>query len=471
MKNMKYILLTICLFGLLTSFARADAGVNKLHLFEQNGEMVLRVDVSGPFQFSHQIAEDKEGKPFRVLIDVFPAVHSLPQKSFVNLPPSIIQSIRTSQYAVNPEKIVRVVCDLKNESVYRIEKKGSSVYMYIPDKGRTNFPNWTSADIQTKNQVTPPPPVPTEKVVTRPMVKTEVPNTPPPVVSVQPESTYYTPQQSSMMEKEWAATEPVKKTSKPKQEPKKEEKPKTETTKTEPPKTEKPSVTTELAGTDPPAVKTSNKKVPTVPEKTAAIVDKSQKPATKTEEKFDVPSTPMVLIDPKDNAPEKEQTATAKEKKPEPDMSIQTPEVVSKPEKTAEDKSKSTSHFRRQPSLPARLKGTIVAEFPTRMVIKYQPGQSRDPFASLIGEKKNSSGEFGQQKLLDIETARLVGILENAAGQNSALVEDLDGYGYILKKGDRIKKGYVSKIYTDKALFQIFEYGWSRAHALHLDDE
>ncbi len=69
-----------------------------------------------------------------------------------------------------------------------------------------------------------------------------------------------------------------------------------------------------------------------------------------------------------------------------------------------------------------------------------------------------------------METARLVGILESSDGQNRALLEDIDGYGFILKSGDKVKKGYVSQIYSDKALFQIFEYGWSRSVALHLDD-
>jgi hypothetical protein len=470
MRNMKYILFTICLFGLLSSFAMADAGVNKLQMFEQNGELVLRVDVSGPFQFSHQIAEAEDGKPFRILVDIFPAVHNLPQKSFVNLPPSVIQSIRTSQYSVEPEKIVRVVCDLKQESVYRIDKKGSSVFIYIPDEKNTNFPRWTSADNNSEKDHKASPSIPVASKESKARVLASKPkanNNPTPEVAVQPESTYYQPQKSDIVAKEWSKAEPVsQKPSQPVNEPVKPKQPAK-------PEAQTPPAAGQQATSDRPAEKAAEKKVPSKPEPVVAKSDKTEKPAvtTKNEEKFVPPSTPMVLADQSPNPPVQEKATKVADKKATPKTSPKAPEVASKSQDKNDKSSKSTSHFRRQPTLPARLKGTIVAEFPTRMVIKYTPGLSRDPFESLIGEKKKGTEEFGQQKLLDIETARLVGILESTSGKNRALVEDLDGYGYILKQGDRIKKGYVSKIYSDKALFQIFEYGWSRAQALHLDNE
>ncbi len=458
MKDMKYILLTICLLGLPTSAVLADAGVENLHLFWQDGEIVLRTDVSGPFQFSHQIAKAEDGKPFRVLIDIFPAVHNLEQKSFVNLPPSIIQSIRTSQYSVEPEKIVRVVCDLKKESVYRIEKLGQSVFLYFPDKDNSNFPRWSSLGDDQKSTVKSVSEQ-AESKDSKSLVKAPKPeakSAPPLEVSVGPESTYYKAQQSDMMEKEWSQAEPSGQPVGQKQGEKS--------------KTEKPPVSTQYARSNTATEKADNKKVPSKPKIPVDKRDKSQKPVTPTGDEFKAPSTPMVLAPPGDNSPDQEKATASGEKQSKSEAtSKKTAEVVSKPQKTEEKASKSTSRFRRQPTLPTRLKGTIVAEFPTRMVIKYKQSLSRDPFESLIGEKKGSE-EFGQKKLLDIETARLVGILQSASGKNRALVEDLDGYGYILKQGDRIKKGYVSKIYSDKALFQLFEYGWSRAQALHLEN-
>jgi len=133
-------------------------------------------------------------------------------------------------------------------------------------------------------------------------------------------------------------------------------------------------------------------------------------------------------------------------------------------------KKKSTSRFRRKPAFTNKMKGTIVAEFPKRLVIKYRGGSPRDPFASLLDKDAGNDDKPNAQKIPDIETSRLVGVLESSDGKNRALLEDVDGYGYILKSGDKVKKGYVSKIYSNKALFQLFEYGWSRTVALRLNE-
>ncbi len=168
--------------------------------------------------------------------------------------------------------------------------------------------------------------------------------------------------------------------------------------------------------------------------------------------------------------PEKTNSDVPKVEKP----NVETPKTElaqNDSDKPTKVTNKATSRFRRQPAVPNRLKGTIVAEFPTRMVIKYDPGVGRDPFATLVTDKKGNRNQSFDQKILDIETARLVGILESSTGQYRALVEDIDGFGFILKPGDRIKKGYVTKIYPEKAMFQLFEYGWSRSHVLYLGDD
>ena len=45
-----------------------------------------------------------------------------------------------------------------------------------------------------------------------------------------------------------------------------------------------------------------------------------------------------------------------------------------------------------------------------------------------------------------------------------------DGFGFILKSGDKVRNGYVLRVETDRVYFQIFEYGWSRTVALQLDN-
>ena len=88
---------------------------------------------------------------------------------------------------------------------------------------------------------------------------------------------------------------------------------------------------------------------------------------------------------------------------------------------------------------------------------------------SNLGNKLENCRK-GVAELSRVETSRLVGVLESADGKNRALLEDMDGNGYIVKPGDKVKKGYVSKIYNDRALFQLFEYGWSRTVALRLNE-
>ena len=110
-----------------------------------------------------------------------------------------------------------------------------------------------------------------------------------------------------------------------------------------------------------------------------------------------------------------------------------------------------------------------MAEFPKRLVIKYKGGRHRDPFETLINEAKTYNNPV-ERRIPNVEGLRLVGILETGHGASSALLEDKDGYGYILAEGDKVRKGYVLRVDSDRVYFQIFEYGWSRTVALNIDN-
>jgi len=440
---MKYILGIVCLILIFATSVMADSDVTELQLSWKNGEMVLKIDAAGSFQYSHQIEEAKDGKNFRIIADLFPAIHKLSERSFLDLPPSIVKSVRTSQYSVEPTKTVRIVLDLKHESVYRIEKVENSLYIYIPDKEISSFPIWSSNDRQ--NDASPPIPA---KPKVKPDVKVVESSEPIEEVAVteswEPESTYYQPRQSDLIDLE--KTKPAEQSSlalgdlpepRTNKDTEKPEKPKTESKKKEEPvkPVEKDSVN-----------KDQSIKKKKVYAENVKPVKKAPVTTPKSQTKVAV-TTATAGSSSSTIADEAVRTEPAKEK------------VTKKP----------TSRFRREAAIPAKLKGTIVAEFPKRMVIKYAPANSRDPFKSLIDETKKTENPLFK-KLPDVETAKLVGILESDNGQNRALLEDLDGYGFILKPGDKVKKGYVSQIYSNKALFQLFEYGWSRSVALHLED-
>jgi hypothetical protein len=455
--KIKYLILSIAIL-LLGSAVFADVNLDRLHLNWANGETILKIDVSGPFQFTHQIEDAKDGKPFRIIVDIFPAVHNLGQKIFAALPPSIVSSIRTSQYAVKPEKVVRVVLDLKEPSVYRIEKNGDFAFLYIPDSKTADFPEWSSASDNPIPKSEPPVTAsikneskPAEASIeiataapTPAITTSEAQNEPAP-----PESRYIKPKQSSLIEREMAAEErkPV------------------------------PTATPLIHG-DAPATQSETG------------------PSEKQSEPPVIANTPEAVSQP---VKQEENKPDVTEEKPAPAKSeakIVRTEVIRDSSVTQEDiyfdsdvvaenlstddlpavegqetndsaTSKSTSRFRREPAMPTKLKGTIVAEFPQRMVIEYAPGIFRDPFATLIDDAKPSD-DSRENRIPDVETSRLVGILESGTGNNRAILEDIDGYGYFLKPGDKVQKGFVDRIEGDKAFFQLFEFGWSRTIALYL---
>ncbi len=455
---MRYILLIAGLLLLSTTVVVADVDINYLRLHHANGETVLDITADGVFQISHQTVEAKDGKPFRVIVDIFPAVHKLNKKAFTELPQSIVNSIRTSQYSVDPTNTVRIVLDLEKTSIYRVDKKNNTVSVYIPDKSHSGFAQWVSGDKK--------PVVSTKKTTAEPASKSV------PVTAREDQSTtskkpvtqlgYFEPKQTNLIDSEMIRPESHSKLS------------------------EK-----ELVNTDEPVEEKNKdaapKKKSVKPEKGDDNKKEKSRPDTANQGK----PSPTEYADA--DSGEKSAVAVVKPKgtKPESTSKFKKVKVASKPQtssnneqqpassdkgskesiKTEKSDPKPTSRFRRKPAFSAKLKGTMVAEFPTRMVIKYTPANSRDPFASLINkEPVSSEAAFSQNRIPDVETSRLVGVLESDEGQNRALLEDMDGYGYILKPGDKVKKGYISKIYSDKALFQLFEYGWSRTVALRLSD-
>lgn len=114
----------IIIFFLLIPFALlwAETHVQNITLQREGEYTNVTIYADAPFQFNHFIEEKKEGKPYRVVIDCLNAVNSLPQKNFQDLPQGIISSIRTSQYQTTPDKVCRIVLDLKSPVVYKVVK-------------------------------------------------------------------------------------------------------------------------------------------------------------------------------------------------------------------------------------------------------------------------------------------------------------------------------------------------------------
>ena len=95
----------------------------------------------------------------------------------------------------------------------------------------------------------------------------------------------------------------------------------------------------------------------------------------------------------------------------------------------------------------------------------YQSYGRDDPFRTLV------SGEFEQataSELVDINSAVLVGVMW---GQDDrfALVENGDGFGYILRVGDRVQHGRVVSIRKNSLTARVTLYGITSQVVLKLE--
>lgn len=139
----------IIIFWLLIPFALlwAETHVQNITLQREREYTNVTILADAPFQFNHFIEEKKEGKPYRVVIDCLNAVNSLPQKNFQDLPQGIISSIRTSQYQTTPDKVCRIVLDLKNSVVYKVVKgaEDKEVTLAFSTPQEPAFQTWSTA--------------------------------------------------------------------------------------------------------------------------------------------------------------------------------------------------------------------------------------------------------------------------------------------------------------------------------------
>jgi hypothetical protein len=91
----------------------------------------------------------------------------------------------------------------------------------------------------------------------------------------------------------------------------------------------------------------------------------------------------------------------------------------------------------------------------------------RDPFASLL------SGDFlddGPDGIVDIDQVKLVGIMWGE-GDRFALVEDATGYSYILREGDQVQYGAVTKLDDDRLFASVTFFGMTRTVVKTIEKE
>jgi hypothetical protein len=95
----------------------------------------------------------------------------------------------------------------------------------------------------------------------------------------------------------------------------------------------------------------------------------------------------------------------------------------------------------------------------------YQSYGKADPFRTLV------DGKYEQQnggEIVDVNSAKLVGVMWGDSDQ-FALVEDGEGFGYILRVGDRVLNGRVVSIRKDRLTARLTLYGISNTVVLKLE--
>lgn len=564
----KYLLLASIACLILTAMTMAGTyKISNLELTHEKDFTVLTIPGTVGMQVSHQSVVAKDGKPNRIVIDCLNARHNLSVKKFGNLPKTVITGIRTAQYATQPEEVVRVVLDLKKESIYRIESTNGVVKVFVSDPDARPFAQWNSPvatppstvptpvkketvkvvavpkkTVITTTSVTPkkvsqpvmmakvtepeevkdsykkPIPVqfksnygPSRPVVSKPVEKlAQVKKSNPPVtkkstiVAAQKETPKVTPlkvAQKSQAEKVSTKkqtvtskrTPVVKSTTTVLAQKQVQAKPKVK----KPVVKSKPTTST-IAQVEPPkkSKKISKKKSkPTID--LAAQAQKKGLLFSSTKAEVSIPAPGIVppgSATPKKDVHKPTPNISADKvvaQKPKPAGASQpkqskvtktTPPPVKKSEPVvvaSVDKSSDklvsvrnkASKYRRDAAKNSRMRQAQVVQFPQRLVIKYNTGSLRDPFATLIDIAKNAGGGIEVNRIPNIEVLSLVGIIEAPNRKGAALMEDHEGIGYILKPGDRVRNGYVAQVDKKAVYFHINEYGWTRTVAKYIDEK
>ena len=94
----------------------------------------------------------------------------------------------------------------------------------------------------------------------------------------------------------------------------------------------------------------------------------------------------------------------------------------------------------------------------------YRAFNHRDPFQSLI------VGEFEESEfdLVDVYSVRLVGVLSGGM-EKFAMLEDNNGFGYILKAGDLVRHGSVVSVGDRSLVARVTMYGQTSSVTLRLE--
>jgi hypothetical protein len=94
----------------------------------------------------------------------------------------------------------------------------------------------------------------------------------------------------------------------------------------------------------------------------------------------------------------------------------------------------------------------------------YDAFNHRDPFRSLVEGAFNQSDKMDQ---VNLSAVQLVGVVRGEVDR-FALLEDTNGYSYILRVGDRVHNGSVVSIGEDELVARVTNFGQTTTVRLRL---
>jgi hypothetical protein len=100
-------------------------------------------------------------------------------------------------------------------------------------------------------------------------------------------------------------------------------------------------------------------------------------------------------------------------------------------------------------------------------VYYYQAFNQRDPFQSLIAGEFEDTGELD---IVDIYGVKLVGVLAGGM-EKFAMLEDNNGYSYIMKAGDPIRNGTIVSVSDQALVARVSLFGQTNTVTLRLEEK
>jgi hypothetical protein len=453
------------IFVLPADQAMGSCRIQNISLKKEGDFTKVTVYADKPFECSHFTEEAKGGKPYRVIIDCQDAIFGLPQNIFgAGLPTGTVKTIRTSQYQATPQRIVRVVLDMKARVVYKMAEPetDNEASIAIFTAKDPDFAMWVAVLDDEKDRK-----VSTQEQVPELSRTEKAPVPPKEPASVRTGVLLPTAEESEGQ----TAEETVKKS-----------------------KVHRRAVSYadtgevvisagkmtifqpvdegEMIGPQPlaelpvvvvPQKKASKKETPPPAELTVTQT-RSEQPASKTQ----LTQSPNFWGPlPKKETDAKERVTVARME----EASERTPSVIEKgigkilgPEPAA------ARETMPGPDTGMVIQGRMETELsvvPQRRLVEYNPVTDRDVF---LPPTEKEQMNFGEAPLPLFENLKLVGILKDIQG-NRALLEDEVGFGYILTSGERIRNGYVIAVEEERATFHVEEYGGYQIMVLELNPE